>query len=112
MIESVHILRIIQTAEYLLPNNEITIEEQRKIFAIRNRMIDIPANFIAKEKNDNKCFCNKIEDMKHIYECKLLNKRGPDTKFELIYHGTIAEQKKILKRVEQNLEIRANLKEN
>ena len=47
------IYKDIQTAEYLLPNNEITIEEQRKIFAIRNRMIDIPANFIAKEKNDN-----------------------------------------------------------
>ena len=88
----------IQTDEYLLPNNEITIEKQGKIFAIRHRMIDIPANFIAKEKNYNKCFCNEIEEMKHIYECKFLNKRSPDIKFEHIYHGTISERKKILKR--------------
>ena len=50
--------------------------------------------------------------MKHIYECKFLNKRSPDIKFELIYHGTISEQKKILKRFEENLETRANLKAN
>ena len=32
----------IQTAEYLLPNNELNIDDQRTIFAIRNRRIDIP----------------------------------------------------------------------
>ena len=32
----------IQTAEYLLPNDELNIEEQRTIFSIRNRMINIP----------------------------------------------------------------------
>ena len=33
-------------ADYLLPNEEIEcIDEQRKIFAIRNRMVEIPANF-------------------------------------------------------------------
>ena len=45
--------------------------------------------------------------MKNIYECKSSNKRSPEVKFELIYNGTISEQKKILKRFEQTLEIRA-----
>ena len=75
-------------------------------------MIHIPSNFIAKEKNNNKCICNRIEDMNHIYECKELNEKNPDVKFDRIYHGTIFEQKKILKRFEHNLEIRRKLNEN
>ena len=102
----------IQTAEYLLPNNELTIEEQRTIFSIRNRMINIPSNFIAKEQNDNKCICNRIEDMKYTYECKNINKKSPEVNFEQIYNGTIYEQKKILRRFEHNLEMRTKLKEN
>ena len=39
----------LKMAEYLLPNSEIlTISEQRKIFAIRNRMILIENNFPNK----------------------------------------------------------------
>ena len=49
----------IQMAEYLKPNEELTIEQQRKQFKIRNRMVDIPANFSAK--NTTKCICNEIE---------------------------------------------------
>ena len=30
----------IETAEYLMPNNELNIEEKMRIFSIRNRMID------------------------------------------------------------------------
>ena len=75
-------------------------------------MINIPSNFIAKEQNDNKCICNRIEDMKHIYECRNINKKSPEVNFEQIYNGTIYEQKKILRRFEKNLEMRTKLKEN
>ena len=56
-------------AEYLVPfNNSLTIEEKCEIFAIRNRMINIPFNFSSK--SEYKCECGKFEDMQHIYMCE------------------------------------------
>ena len=40
----------IQMSEYLLPNDEFNIEKQRILFSIRNRMVNIPSNFVSKEK--------------------------------------------------------------
>ena len=41
----------LEMCEYLLPtNNILTIEQKREMFAIRNRMIDIPNNFL-EERN-------------------------------------------------------------
>ena len=88
----------IQIAEYLLPNNELNIEDQREIFAIRNRMINIPSNFISREKNENKCVCGNKEEMKHIYECTNLNMKKVEVRYEKIFNGTITEQKQILQR--------------
>ena len=46
----------IQMSEYLLPNDEFNIEKQRILFSIRNRMVNIPSNFVSKEKmNLNVC---------------------------------------------------------
>ena len=40
----------LKMAEYLLPSYEnITIEEQRNIFSIRNRMVPIPSNFLKNQ---------------------------------------------------------------
>ena len=101
----------IETAEYLLPNNDLNIEDQRMIFAIRNRMIDIPSNFISKERNNAKCICSKIEEMKHIYECEYLNEKKPDIQYEAIFNGTITEQKKVLKRFRNSIQSRDRYKE-
>ena len=101
----------IKTADYLLPNTALNIEDQRTIFAIRNRMINIPSNFISKNKNDIKCVCNNIEEMKHIYECQYLNEEKPDIQYEAIFNGTIYEQKKVLRRFKRNIETRQRLKE-
>ena len=63
----------IQMSEYLLPNNELNIENQQKLFAIRNKMVNIPSNFTAREKNYSKCICGEKENMEHIYVCENLN---------------------------------------
>ena len=68
-------------AEYLLPNKNLTIEEQRTIFSIRNRMADIPANFSSKKENTAKCTCGESEDMKHVYNCKYLNIEEPTEEY-------------------------------
>jgi hypothetical protein len=96
----------LKMSEYLLPNNQLTIEEQRTCFGMRNGMIDIPANFSTKKENKAKCICKEKEDMRHIYNCEFLNSDKPAEKYERIFSDNISEQKSVLKRFEQNMEIR------
>ena len=49
------------------------------MFAIKNAMIDIPANFSSK--CETKCECGMQEDMNHIYECELFSEKR--TKYHL-----------------------------
>ena len=35
----------LEMAEYLIPNCKLTIEEKKEMFAIRNKMTNIPSNF-------------------------------------------------------------------
>ena len=52
-----------QMSDYLLPNENLNnIEDQRYLFAIRNKMIDIPSNF-GKE---SKCICGEMENMTSV----------------------------------------------
>ena len=102
----------IEMAEYLLPNDNLTIEEQRTIFSIRNRMVnDIPANFSSKKENTAKCTCGESEDMEHVYNCKYLNIEEPAEEYLKIFSGNTREQKTVLQRFEMNLSIREKQKE-
>ena len=66
-------------AEYLLQHNlSKDIEDQRYLFAMKNRMIHIPTNF-GKE---SKCFCGEKETMSHLYNCRKMNKKQERIEFE------------------------------
>ena len=59
----------LKMAEYLMPNSECSsIEQQRYIFGIRNRMTSLPVNF-PQNKMEIKCVCGQREDMQHVYQC-------------------------------------------
>ena len=76
------------------------------IFALRNKMVaKIPANFCSSENNKYKCICNKKEDIKHIYYCKILNKDEPEIKFDRLFSENNKQQKIILKRFEDSIAI-------
>ena len=93
-------------AEYLLPGNlELSIEEKRNMFAVRNKMVDIPANF-SKSKGETKCFCGREENMDHIYNCEILNSEKPIIKFEEIFSNNIVKQIEVFRRFKNNLETR------
>ena len=52
----------IEMAEYLLPStSDISVDTKRKLFSVRNKMADIPANFQDQ-------ICGEAENMKHLYE--------------------------------------------
>ena len=71
-------------SEYLLPNEELSIEQQRYMFEIRNEMTNIKSNFCSEKENIATCVCGKKENMEHIYYCKSLNRKEPDVKYEKI----------------------------
>ena len=87
----------LKMADYLQPGYEnLTITEQRSIFSIRNRMIDIPGNFSSRN-NIEKCRCGKEEFMEHLYTCEYLSKDIETNKpiFEKIFENNIVEQKRV-----------------
>ena len=96
-------------SEYLLPSNqELTINGKRKLFAVRNGMIDIPSNF----PNTNVkpiCICGQTENLIHIYNCKLLGKTKKEEFFEKIFTGSIRQQLKVFNQLEENLEKREQI---
>ena len=75
----------LRMSEYLLPNDELDIEEQRNIFELRNNMTDIKANYVSEKENTSICICGEQEDQKHIYNCRKYNKKYPEVKYEKIF---------------------------
>ena len=96
----------IEMSQYLQPNDTLEIEEQKKIFEIRNKMTNIPANFSGTNRNERKCVCEEPENMEHIYCCKKLNTTDIRTEYENIYKGNVKNMKIILNRFEENLKKR------
>jgi hypothetical protein len=98
-------------AEYLIPSTSLTISEKQQMFAIKNRMLNIPANF-PQPNIEHKCICGEKEDMKHIHNCEIINNGEKiDLEFEKIFEGNIPEQIKVFRKFERNLKTRENLKE-
>ena len=94
--------------EYLLPNDMgLTIEDQRYLFKIRNKMVNIPAYF----GGISTCLCGENEDMSHIISCPILNKceNEENLNIEKIYNGSLTEQKQILKKFQQNFQEKERL---
>ena len=99
----------LEMAEYLLPcNAKQTIEQKCEMFAVKNSMINIPANFSSK--CEKKCECEQKEDMAHIYECELYNMKKPEIPFGKIFDGNLKQQIAVYNKFAQNLKAR-NLKQ-
>ena len=92
-------------AEYLQPiNSKQNIENKRKMFAIRNRMVNIKSNFNQKNEK-HKCICGQFETMEHIWNCKKLNfdeiEKG---NYQKIFNGNITEQIETFEKFIEKLE--------
>ena len=102
-------------SEYLLPNDELSIDDQRNNFGIRNKMSNIPSNYSSENENTSTCVCGEREDMNHIYVCSHLNSEKVEIEYEEVYGENVENIKTILKRFEYNMENReqcTNKKEN
>jgi hypothetical protein len=100
----------LKMAEYLMPNFEnLSIDDRRNIFEIRNRMLLIPANFPSSKDHD-KCLCGEIEDTKHIYLCKYWSNESEKTQFEMIYTDNMSKLVQVYKQFNKNYKRREGYK--
>ena len=94
----------LKMADYFQPySKNLTLEEKRKLFSVRNRMVEIGYNFGKCEKCNK---CGENEDMNHIYSCKYLNEEEMNIKFERIFNGSMIEQVRVFRKFEKNLKKR------
>ena len=93
----------LKMSEYLLPSDKLNIEEQRKLFSLRNNMNNIPANYCASNENTAKCICEKSENNEHLYICEYLNDKEPTEKYQTIFGENLIEMKYVLTKFEENL---------
>ena len=91
-------------AEYLLPiNTKLNIEQKQKMFAMKNRMVELPKNFPGW-KMDDKSFCNHPKTTLHIYQCETLNDGNvPQLDYEVIHNGNLKNQVRIFEKFDENL---------
>jgi hypothetical protein len=91
-------------ADYLMPNPEnLSIDDKRSIFEMRNRMVALPNNF-SREKTKKSCICGNIENMEHVYLCTNLNKEKANIPYDSIFKDDVGQQLEVCKRFKLNFE--------
>ena len=77
---------------------------------MRNRRIEIPANFPTKyENNDENCKqCGKTQNMKHVYTSNM-NQENKDIQYEKIFGDNRKQMKMIYTQFKTNYENRENI---
>ena len=81
-------------ADYLLPQANISLEDQREIFSIRCRTNPLGANRGIEEYCETQC--GQILNNSHIFQCNILNNNRTDGDIKNILNGYISEKKVML----------------
>ena len=92
----------IKMAEYLLPNDVLSIEDQKLIFSLRSQSFQI-IDEDSKITIEN-CICSAKLDILHLYACTELNEDTICVNFDNIYNDKISEKKIIVTRIRQSLQ--------
>ena len=94
----------LEMADYLLPQSNISLEDQREIFAIRCRTNPLGANRGIEEFCETQC--GQILNNSHIFECNILNQNRKVLDIKKILNGYISEKKEMLIVWKQNMKRR------
>ena len=90
-------------ADYLLPQANLSIEEQREIFSIRCRTNNMKANIGILEY----CECKEALNNSHIFKCQNLSTGEKIYDINYIMNGYSKEIKEHLKVWRENMKIRS-----
>ena len=88
-------------ADYLLPEADMSLEDQQELFSIRCRTNPMGANRGKIEY----CFtqCGEILNNSHIFQCKVMNKIEDKYEIEKILNGFNSEMKQHLIKWRENM---------
>ena len=91
---------VLEMAEYLCPNNFLSVEDQREIFQIRSQTNALPAN----RGDPQPCLtgCGGILNNPHVFQCPIINKENIED-YDLLVNGTLNEMKNSLSHWKENL---------
>ena len=78
-------------ADYLCPNNQLSVQDQRDVFQIRSRTNPLPAN----RGNPQLCVCREEQENYHILQCDITNP-GKKIELEVLINGSLLEMKTTL----------------
>ena len=97
--------------DYLFPNQYISLNEQREIFAIRCRMNKLSANFSNMIFDNTYCEtgCGELLSNEHIFYCSQLSNGEMKTDFNNIYNGTLKQKVDTYREIKKNMEKRENI---
>ena len=90
--------------DYLLPQSNISLKDQREIFSIRCKTNPLGANRGIIEYCETKC--GAVIDNAHIFQCPVLNKNETSYNFETILNGCTYEKNKLLEVWRENMKKR------
>ena len=86
---------------YLLPNNILTLQDQRDIFSYRAIMNKLEYNY--KGNNiEEQCQCGKYMTNIHLYECQVLNNSERTVQYSKIFNGRLCELKYVVDILKEN----------
>ena len=90
----------LQMADYLCPNNQLSVDEQRQIFQIRSQINPLPSNkgMVVPCPTG----CGETMNNSHIFQCVVLNPEE-QTSIEKLINGDIYEMKNTIIRWNQNI---------
>ena len=71
-------------------------------------MTDIKSNFVSEKNNTSICTCGEQENQKHIYDCRILNEKFPEVKYEKIYGENLQELLYRNKKNYENMTVKEN----
>ena len=86
-------------ADYLSPNNQLSVQDQRYIFQIRSRINPLPAN----KGNPQVCVCGDDQDYYHILQCDIINP-GKKTEIEVFINKSLSNMKTTLCQWRESME--------
>ena len=94
----------LEMAEYLLPQSNISLEDQREMFSIRCRTNQMGANRGIEEYCETQC--GQILNNSHIFECTILNQNNEGFDIKKILNGYLSEKKEMLNIWKHNMQRR------
>ena len=85
---------------YFRPRENISLDSQRKIFALRGKISNIEANFCSTNKIKKCDKCNFVIDKYYLFKCTRQNIKN--ITYDQILHGNILEQKNVIQFLNEN----------